>query len=49
MIETDIVPVGAVEAEGFKEVVWYLEPDYIIPSRATVTKCIDKHFDEGMS
>lgn len=30
----------------FKEVVWYLELEYVIPSRATVTKCIEKHFEE---
>ena len=36
MIETNMLPISVVEGEGLKEVVWY----HVMPSRATVTKCI---------
>ena len=31
---------------GLKELVRYLKPEYIIPSRATVTKHVVKHFEQ---
>ena len=41
MIETDMLPISVVEDEGLKELVQYLRPEYIMPSRATVTKHIE--------
>lgn len=38
MIEIHMMPIGVVEGEAFKELVLYLEPEYIIQLRATVTK-----------
>ena len=40
MIETNMLPISVVEGEGLKELVQYLKPEYVMPSRATVTKCI---------
>ena len=42
MIETVMLPASVVEGEELKKLVWYLEPEYIMPSRATVTKRIGK-------
>lgn len=43
IIETDMLPVSAAEGQG---VVWYLEPEYVMPKGSTVTKCIAKPFEK---
>ena len=37
---------SVVEGKGFEELAQYLEPEQVMPTRATVTKCIEKHFEE---
>ncbi|KAM3875305.1 E3 SUMO-protein ligase ZBED1-like [Diretmus argenteus] len=46
MIETDMRPISVVEGEGFKQLIQYLEPEYVMPSRATIIKRIVKRFEE---
>lgn len=47
MTQTDLTPISAVGGEGFKELTlaWYLEQEYIKPSRATMNKHIEKHLN----
>lgn len=33
MTEADMVPISVVEGKEFKELVWYLELEYVLPSR----------------
>lgn len=43
IVETDRLPVSVVDGQGL---VWYLEPEYVMPAGATVTKCIEKPFEK---
>ncbi|KAM3867730.1 E3 SUMO-protein ligase ZBED1-like [Diretmus argenteus] len=44
MIEKDMLPISVVQCQGFIELINYLEPQYEMPSRDTVTKRIEKHY-----
>ncbi|KAM3867722.1 E3 SUMO-protein ligase ZBED1-like [Diretmus argenteus] len=44
MIEKDMLPISVVQCQGFIELIKYLEPQYEMPSRDTVTKRIEKHY-----
>lgn len=46
MTETDILQISVVEDEELKELVRNLKPEYVTPSRATVTKSIERHLEE---
>lgn len=37
MTEFHMLPIGLVEAKGLEKLVRYLEPEYVMASRATVT------------
>lgn len=39
-------PISLVESSGLRELVQSLGPEYIMPSRATVTKHMEKHFEK---
>ena len=41
-----MLPVSVVEGEGLKELFRYFALKYVMPSRASVTKRIEKHFEK---
>ncbi|KAJ8367391.1 hypothetical protein AAFF_G00320180 [Aldrovandia affinis] len=46
MIEKDMVPTSVVDGQGFQGLLGYLKPSYKIPSRGTITRRIEAHFQE---
>lgn len=46
LVQGDMLPISVVQGRGFKELklVWYL-----MPTRATVTYCIEKYFEKKMN
>ena len=46
MVEKDILPISLVSGEGFQELLHYMEPNFQIPSRQTVTRRIEARFVE---
>ncbi len=46
MVVKDILPIGVVCGEGFQELLGYIEPNYEIPSRYTITHRIEACFEE---
>lgn len=46
MVETDMLPVSAVEGKGFHELIKFLEPEYTMASRRTVTRRIETHYEQ---
>ena len=49
MIAKDMLPISFVEGEGFREFMAFVEPEYTVPSRKTVTSRLEKLFDDGAS
>lgn len=47
MVEKDIMPISMVCGEGFQDLLGYIEPNYKIPSRQTITSRIEARFAEG--
>ena len=47
-IAQDARPISIVEGEGFRRLIKFLEPDYDLKSRATITALIKKRYDDGM-
>ncbi|XP_067266309.1 E3 SUMO-protein ligase ZBED1-like [Chanodichthys erythropterus] len=45
-IEMDILPLSIVEGNGFRELIHLLEPAYQIPSRRTITRLVEIHYEE---
>ncbi|XP_048054650.1 E3 SUMO-protein ligase ZBED1-like [Megalobrama amblycephala] len=46
MVVKDVLPISVVCGEGFQELLGYIEPNYEIPSRCTITRRIEACFDE---
>lgn len=46
MVETDMLPISAVEGKGFHELIKFLEPEYTMASRRTVTRRIETHYEQ---
>lgn len=46
MIAKDLLPIRFVEGEGFKDLMHYVEPQYNVPSRKTVTRRIDALYEK---
>ncbi|KAM4549130.1 E3 SUMO-protein ligase ZBED1-like [Odontesthes bonariensis] len=44
MVEKDLLPVSVVSGEGFLELFKYLEPNFSVPSRQTITSRIEHRF-----
>lgn len=44
MVEKDLLPVDFVSGEGFKQLMSYLEPNFTVPSRQTITANIEQRF-----
>lgn len=44
MIEKDMLPLDFVSGEGFLELIQFLEPNYTVPSRQTITTRIEERF-----
>lgn len=44
---TDMLLISVVEAKGLKVLVRYMESEYMMQSRATVTNRIEKHFEKN--
>ncbi|XP_073672068.1 E3 SUMO-protein ligase ZBED1-like [Paramisgurnus dabryanus] len=44
MIEKDMLPLDFVSGEGFLEILQFLEPNYTVPSRQTITTRIEERF-----
>ena len=42
VMETDVLPLSVLEGEGMEKLVGYLEPEYVMPWGAPVTKRIEK-------
>lgn len=49
MIAKDMLPVSFVEGEGFRELMNFLEPEYRVPCRKTITSRLEKLRDENVS
>ena len=49
MIAKDMLPISFVEGEGFHEFMAFVEPEYTVPSRKTVTSRLEKLYDDGAS
>ena len=45
-IEMDMLPLSIVEGEGFRQLINVLEPAYHIPSRRTITRLVETHYEE---
>lgn len=45
-IEMDILPLSIVEGNGFRDLIHLLEPAYQIPSRRTITRLVETHYEE---
>ncbi|XP_055034115.2 E3 SUMO-protein ligase ZBED1-like [Misgurnus anguillicaudatus] len=45
-IEMDMLPLSIVEGNGFQELIHLLEPAYQIPSRRTITRLVETHYEE---
>ncbi|XP_061794367.1 E3 SUMO-protein ligase ZBED1-like isoform X1 [Nerophis lumbriciformis] len=45
-IVTDCQPLSIVESEGFRELVQVLEPSYVLPTRKTIKKTLEKKYEE---
>ena len=41
MVTTDMLPINVVDGQGFREVIQYIAPGYDIPSRTTITTCVE--------
>lgn len=46
MVVKDILPIGVICGEGFQELLGYIQPNYEIPSRYTITSRIKACFEE---
>ncbi|XP_077095365.1 E3 SUMO-protein ligase ZBED1-like [Siphateles boraxobius] len=46
MVVKDTLPISVVCGEGFQELLGYIEPNYEIPSRCTITRRIEARFEE---
>ena len=46
MVEKDTLPISVVDGTGFQELMGYVEPNYTIPSRQTITRRIESRFKE---
>ena len=46
MIVKDMLPLSLADGEGFREVMGFIEPGYRIPSRKTLTNCLEQQFAE---
>ncbi|KAL0187841.1 hypothetical protein M9458_014940, partial [Cirrhinus mrigala] len=44
MVEKDMLPLDFVSGEGFLELIQFLEPNYTVPSRQTITTRIEERF-----
>lgn len=49
MIAKDMLPISFVEGEGFRDLMQFLEPEYKIPSRKTITCRLEKLQEESAS
>ena len=49
IIVKDMLPISFVEGEGFREFMAFVEPEYTVPSRKTVTSRLEKLYDDGAS
>nr|XP_061832340.1 uncharacterized protein LOC133616769 [Nerophis lumbriciformis] len=45
-IVMDCQPLSIVESEGFRELVQVLEPSYVLPTRKTIKKILEKKYEE---
>ena len=46
MVGNDILPISLVTGDGFQELLGYVEPNYQIPSRMTITRRLEAGFEE---
>ena len=46
LIEMDMLPLSIVEGQGFRDLINLLEPAYHIPSRRTITRLVETHYEE---
>ena len=46
MVEKHILPISVVRGDGFQELLGYVEPNYQIPSRMTITRRLEAGFEE---
>lgn len=47
IIAKDMLPVSFVEGEGFRELMKFIEPEYTIPTRKTITTRVEKMHGES--
>ncbi len=45
-IETDMLPLSTVDGKGFRDLINLIEPSYHIPSRRTITRLVETHYEE---
>ncbi|XP_073729765.1 E3 SUMO-protein ligase ZBED1-like [Misgurnus anguillicaudatus] len=46
MIAKDMLPISVVEGDGFRELINFIQPDYSIPSRGTVTNRLKDQYEQ---
>uniref|UniRef100_A0A8C6TE01 BED-type domain-containing protein n=1 Tax=Neogobius melanostomus TaxID=47308 RepID=A0A8C6TE01_9GOBI len=49
MIAKDMLPISFVEGEGFRSLMAFVEPEFSVPSRKTITTRLEKLFDDKTS
>ena len=49
MIAKDMLPISFVEGEGFRKLMDFVEPEFSVPSRKTITARLEKLFDDKTS
>lgn len=44
MFGKDMLPINVVEGDGFRELIHFIIPDFIIPSRVTITGLLQESY-----
>ncbi|ROL45338.1 Zinc finger BED domain-containing protein 1 [Anabarilius grahami] len=48
MIAKDMLPISFVEGEGFRNLMEFVDPEFTVPSRKTITARLEKLFDDNV-
>ena len=49
MIAKDMLPISFVEGEGFPSLMAFVEPEFTVPSRKSITAKLEKLYDDNAS
>lgn len=48
MIAKDMLPISSVEGEGFRNLMEFVDPEFTVLSRKTITARLEKHFNDNV-